>query len=323
MCAVSLRATCMFTCITWNVLADAYTRNPKSFSCPSSTLEWKFRKVEIAKVLTTQALTKRTAIFCLQEVDHYETFYQPLFQSLHYTCVYIPRPNRPDGLLIAWKTDEFLPLGSVERCNLNDLCTEHPPEATERLTKNNIGACVLLKSISCGNNDDDHVNTKGYVIIANVHLYWNPLCPDIKLLQLDYFCRYLRLFQEKHMKMLHERTSTNSNTSSFKRHDMDGLPSPLALILMGDLNSLPDSDVYRYLNNTNHLKSLNNSNNSTHSNRYSSSGADRSHVTHSPHGDEQRAPKKTTKNTKNLHSNKTMETLKLMVDATLLKVSPQ
>ena len=83
-----------FSIASWNVLADSYT----SFGTkpvPAASL-WEYRSAIISERLQQM----QADIFTLQEVDHFDDFYCPLFNSLGYDTAYLQRPEKPDGSLI-------------------------------------------------------------------------------------------------------------------------------------------------------------------------------------------------------------------------------
>jgi nocturnin len=85
--------------VTWNVLADCYTRRPAPApvplpQAPSDHTSWSFRSS-----LIRQCLREADAdIYCLQEVDHFAEFYQPCLAERGYESLYLGRPSRYVGM---------------------------------------------------------------------------------------------------------------------------------------------------------------------------------------------------------------------------------
>jgi mRNA deadenylase 3'-5' endonuclease subunit Ccr4 len=205
------------SCSTWNVLADAYC-NPKSFACDRAALMWNARSQKLLNVLHQCD----SDIICLQEVDHYD-FFQLVFNRRGYASCFVPRPHpKPDGLVIAWNTMRLELVSGPHTCLFDELADQK--DSTARFLKQNVGACVILKSLA------DHC---GVVMVANTHLYWNPQSPDIKLLQMVYFLRFLE-------------DISNSWAVSQCTDELTAAATP-AVLLMGDFNSLPTSEVYQLL----------------------------------------------------------------------------
>ena len=90
----------------------------------------------------------------------------------------------------------------------------------EKFIRNNVGLLALFDDNNCQNNDDKTVKKK--IILSNLHVFWNPAHPDIKLAQVKFWRKQLLLFMSKH-------SCHCENT---------------VVIVGGDFNSLPDSNVY-------------------------------------------------------------------------------
>ncbi|XP_077983844.1 nocturnin-like [Glandiceps talaboti] len=98
----------------WNVLADALCQGKDNFiKAPPDSLLWENRKFRSLE----EILTYDPDIICLQEVDHYHDFYNPMLQSIGYQGVFKPKPdspciyctehNGPDGCALFYKMDKF------------------------------------------------------------------------------------------------------------------------------------------------------------------------------------------------------------------------
>ncbi|KAJ1500191.1 Glucose-repressible alcohol dehydrogenase transcriptional effector [Coelomomyces lativittatus] len=102
----------------------------------------------------------------------------------------------------------------------------------------NIAQIVLLEDYSTGSP----------LIVANTHLYWNPQYPEVKLAQ----AKLLILRIQKFRKRIREQRQ-------LQQHQQSG---DIPIILSGDFNSNPNSDVYQLLTfNHNPLNNNNNTNN--------------------------------------------------------------
>ncbi|XP_041462744.1 nocturnin-like isoform X1 [Lytechinus variegatus] len=100
--------------MVWNVLADALSMGADNFiKCPMEALLWEHRKYAIIE----EILTYDPDVVCLQEVDHYEDFFQPVLQQIGYSGSFNPKPdspcldcvinNGPDGCAVLFKTGRF------------------------------------------------------------------------------------------------------------------------------------------------------------------------------------------------------------------------
>ncbi|XP_002731525.1 nocturnin-like [Saccoglossus kowalevskii] len=98
----------------WNVLADALCQSRDDFiRSPPDSLLWQTRKFRSLE----EILTYDPDIICLEEVDHYHDFYNPMLQSIGYQGTFKPKPdspcvycldhNGPDGCALFYKQDKF------------------------------------------------------------------------------------------------------------------------------------------------------------------------------------------------------------------------
>ena len=201
----------MFRIITFNVLAESYA-SPRNYAYvdPPSALSWAHRSKLINRIIDSS----NAEIILLQEVDHPSDLFQAL--KTKYETHFEQRPeSRMDGLFTAWNKSRYRLIDS-ERINYNDLCkidTSFKPDP--RYLRHNIGLIYLLYD----------KQTNKHIMIANTHLYWNPSCEDVKLLQVRHLicsCSYI-----------------------FKRNQLDSRLIPF--FLGGDFNSVPQSDVLSFL----------------------------------------------------------------------------
>eukprot|EP00455_Lapot_gusevi_P044016 TRINITY_DN5441_c0_g1_i3.p1 TRINITY_DN5441_c0_g1~~TRINITY_DN5441_c0_g1_i3.p1 ORF type:complete len:643 (-),score=137.99 TRINITY_DN5441_c0_g1_i3:29-1885(-) len=203
-----------FKVSSWNVLAREYSR-PLHFPYVNpEILKWTARSAHIAQVYREAG----SSIFCLQEVDQFELFHEPTLTSLGYNVVYQKRPGiKLDGLAIAYRTSEFeqesLEPIVVDFDELAD--SESDVFTRDRFLRSNLGLFVLLR----------HIASQKLLLVANAHLFWNPMFEDVKLLQ----CQMLMDRMEAYI--------ANQKLSH------------VSIVLCGDFNSTPDSEVYNLLAN--------------------------------------------------------------------------
>ncbi len=87
---------------------------PKNFTqSPTACLAWNTRKERIIE----QILSLDPDIICLEEVDHFEDFFEPLFIDLGYKGLFHPKKdspclkmennNGPDGVALFWRTSRL------------------------------------------------------------------------------------------------------------------------------------------------------------------------------------------------------------------------
>lgn len=99
-------------------------------------------------------------IVCLQEVDNYESVYEPHFKKYGYECELNYRYN-VDAVLIGFKTDKF-ELVSKRQVDFNDVCEAYNWDCSFK--KYNQALICLLK----------HKETGQKLVVVNTHFHWNP-----------------------------------------------------------------------------------------------------------------------------------------------------
>lgn len=231
--------------ITWNVLADCYSRGqirhqqPKEDSSTAATpdpLSWSYRRELISHCLETI----QADIYCLQEVDHYHDFYSPFFRSHHhhsYESIYLQRPaGKKDGCLIAFSSTKFH-LEDKEEIDLDRLSCLDVEErfvSRSKFAKQNVALFLLLTTTTmkkCEEGEEKGIKEekqqkKRKVIIATCHLHWNPNLPEVKFAQAQLILEELTRFRARH------------SLSSSSGED------PIPVILTGDFNSMPHDELY-------------------------------------------------------------------------------
>ncbi|XP_071950537.1 nocturnin-like [Antedon mediterranea] len=191
--------------IQWNILADALATGRDNFiRCPKAALNWETRKFHILEEL----LTYDPDVMCLQEVDHYDDFFNPILKMLGYhgsfmakpssPCLDSPQNNGPDGCALFFKTDKF------DLVNSEKLVLKVTHDGYERWS-NQVG---IINTLRCSNKKE--------FVIGVTHFKAKPGYEDVRYSQgLD---------------LLEHFTS-----------QVGSLPG----ILVGDFNAEPTEEVYR------------------------------------------------------------------------------
>jgi len=152
-------------------------------------------------------------IACLQEVDHFASFFQEEIESLGYDFVYYQKNNRlSDGLLIMWKSKEYQ-LVHYEPLSLASTM----PDLDGAIP--NIAQFVVLR----------RKETRGEIVVGNTHLYWRPGYDHLRVVQAHNFYKNILDF----------------------RTAKCGKNCPI--VIGGDFNSDPKSMAYRFLTQTSSL----------------------------------------------------------------------
>lgn len=151
--------------VCWNVLADGYADYSKNHT-------WKLR----APLIRSTLLNNLADIVILQEIDHYEDFYRPLFEECGYCCEYAQRPEKVDGCLIAYRN--VFALMSSQTIQFDDIAAQYPYSADKYLRHN---VALLLKL------QFDQTS----FLVANCHLFWNPAFEEVKTAQARYLLQHI------------------------------------------------------------------------------------------------------------------------------------
>ena len=193
-----------FSVATYNILADAYSGYQNY--CESSLLKLEYR----LPILTKEISEFNTDFICLQEVDTYDQHFKGLFDTLGYGSQYVKRPNqwKRDGSLIAWKSDKWAP---VESLNFNYNDTEKCAQ-DKYYSQDNIGILIVFQNIA----------TQDLIIIGTSHLYWDPQLEYVKFFQAKVFTERACELKDKYQ---------------------------CEVVLTGDFNSLPDSQLINFMIN--------------------------------------------------------------------------
>jgi CCR4-NOT transcription complex subunit 6 len=197
--------------ISWNLLADCYIRGiSKLFpGDPPSYLLWEERFERIKEqIQNTQA-----DIFCLQEVDHYQDGIEPFLESIGYDSIYLQRPRKPDGCLIAFDASKFSVDGRCE-IQLDDLA-DSQYICDQLYMKQNV--CLLLHF--------RFISTNLKFIVACCHIHWNPNLEDLKNNQVRYI-----------LSKIHSAVSSSTSDDS-----------TIPVIFCGDFNSFPSTHMYELI----------------------------------------------------------------------------
>ena len=209
------------TVASLNVLAHCYTdpfrKRTQASASPTAKLtadiylEWSLRSKRLARVVKELVEEHFVDIFCLQEVDEYDTFYAALLDALGFDHAYYQRPSRSDGLVVAWRRERLKLVGKTEVDF--DRIEGLPPNGR----KHNVALLCMLQE------KDSALQRK--FLVGNTHLHWNPSRRLLKLMQASHLMQVISATVQRHQ-------------GSTQRGDKS-----LPCLLCGDFNSLPESPV--------------------------------------------------------------------------------
>lgn len=158
--------------------------------------------------------SKDCDIICLQEVDSSDSFFEYL-SGLGYE--YRFRAKGLQGILIAFKRNVFQLIDS-KVVNFDTLINSNVDKALYRKGHGSIMVKVRSASIQLETKD------RHRIVVANTHLYWDPQFEKVKY---------------------HQICSAMIEAYSFSE-------ATDSVILTGDLNSLPESNVVRFVQYNEH-----------------------------------------------------------------------
>lgn len=190
-------------------------------------------------------------IYCLQEVDHYTDAYEPFFNSIGYTSLYLQRPRKRDGCLIAFSPSDYELLDRLD-IQCDDIANAfESSNRRKRFLRQNVALAVKLQC----------KKSKEVFIVATCHVYWNPQMQEVKIAQVLHILQQLRSFSRKDADVKVETSSpiqTQSTDVTTAAETAAEAKSGVPLILCGDFNTLPEDEIYGMLvqpNNTQLLRS--------------------------------------------------------------------
>lgn len=206
-----------FTLVSYNILSQTLL-NDHSYlytSCNPKDLEWPRRGHRIISEL----VSNKADIICLQEVEseHLQSLYRPRLARYGYECLYKQKTGyKIDGCAIFYKSKLFhlLNYKGIE-FNRTDV--------TNLLNRDNVGIIAVLRPKLESKIEPPQL------VIANTHLLFNPKRSDVKLAQLKLFLSELEEISLQHYDSINDKRSHHPT------------------ILCGDLNSVPESTVNKFI----------------------------------------------------------------------------
>eukprot|EP00245_Coleochaete_scutata_P004697 TRINITY_DN1753_c1_g1_i1.p1 TRINITY_DN1753_c1_g1~~TRINITY_DN1753_c1_g1_i1.p1 ORF type:complete len:392 (-),score=44.80 TRINITY_DN1753_c1_g1_i1:60-1235(-) len=222
--ALSLRV------ISYNILAQVYTKSIMFPYSPKPCLRWKARGRNILEELRSF----EADVLCLQELDEFEEYYRAAMERSGYDSLYRQRPGKKrDGCGIFFKASR-LDMLKRKDIDYNDVI---PPEEMAKIkslkdddpeARNVSNPWVRLKRDCVGVMGAFawKGSTDVAFVAACTHLFWDPELADVKLAQARHLVSSLEDFQ-------HQLGATSAR--------------PIPVIVGGDFNSQPGDKVYRFL----------------------------------------------------------------------------
>ncbi|CAI8594860.1 unnamed protein product [Vicia faba] len=203
--------------VSYNILGVENASNHMDLysNIPRRFLEWGRRK----RLILDEINSYNASILCFQEVDHFDDL-DDLFQNNGFKSAYKARTGEAnDGCAIFWKDKLF------------SLLHQEDIEFQKFGLRNNVAQLCVLEvnndspeSEACKLTAGEESTKNKRFVIGNIHVLFNPNRGDIKLGQ-------VRLLIDKAYKLSQEWGN-------------------IPVILAGDLNSVPQSAIYKFLSSS-------------------------------------------------------------------------
>ncbi|NXD75680.1 ANGE1 protein, partial [Halcyon senegalensis] len=204
-----------FRVMSYNILAQDLVEQGLDLylHCHPDILNWNYRLPNLLQEIQHWD----PDVLCLQEVqeNHYWEQLEPTFKEMGFACFYKRRTGtKTDGCAVCYKHSRF------QLISLSPV--EYFRPGLDVLNRDNVGLVLLLQPLLHEGLDPKAVSP---LCVANTHVLFNPRRGDIKLAQ---------------MALLLAEIDKIAKTT-------EGSYYPV--ILCGDLNSVPDSPLYKFIRN--------------------------------------------------------------------------
>ncbi|KAL7272622.1 Glucose-repressible alcohol dehydrogenase transcriptional effector [Rhizina undulata] len=236
-----------FQVLCYNILCDKYATQNMYGYAPSWTLSWEYRRDMIRK----QLIDAKSDIICLQEVDldNFNEFFMPELALEDYRGAFYPKSRAKtmsesekktvDGCATFFKSTKFTLLdkqvidfssSAIQREDMKKTADIY----NRVMPKDNIAVITFLENKATGSR----------LIVANVHIFWDPQYKDVKLVQVAMLMEELTKLAGKWVDMFPRKPSDTADEPPPPAYTHG---SQLPLIICGDFNSIADSGVYELL----------------------------------------------------------------------------
>ncbi|CDZ98126.1 glucose-repressible alcohol dehydrogenase transcriptional effector [Phaffia rhodozyma] len=233
-----------FTLLCYNILCHRYAPPQTYGYTPSWALSWDYRK----ELILQEVMGCGADFICLQEVDddQYHDSFLPNLTKEGYDGAFFPKTRartmrtdekrHVDGCVTFWKTSKY-DLVEKRVIEFNQVALQRPDMRNSDdvfnrvMSFDNIAVVCLLENPTTGSR----------LIIANVHMHWDPTFRDVKLVQAAMLVEEMEKVSDQFAKFPPKLLADNKRGPSYS--DASKIP----LIICGDFNSVPSSGVYEFL----------------------------------------------------------------------------
>ncbi|NXY03263.1 ANGE1 protein, partial [Pteruthius melanotis] len=204
-----------FRVMSYNILAQDLVEQGLDLyvHCHPDILNWNYRLPNLLQEIQHWD----PDVLCLQEVqeNHYWEQLEPTFKEMGFACFYKRRTGtKTDGCAVCYKHSRF------QLISLSPI--EYFRPGLDILNRDNVGLVLLLQPVlpeSLG------LKAVSPLCVANTHVLFNPRRGDIKLAQVALLLAEI------------DKIARTAEGSYYP------------VILCGDLNSVPDSPLYKFIRN--------------------------------------------------------------------------
>ncbi|KIJ39855.1 hypothetical protein M422DRAFT_60633 [Sphaerobolus stellatus SS14] len=241
-----------FTLLSYNILCEGAATSRMYGYTPSWALAWGYRK----ELILTEILNYDTDFLCLQEVDagQYEDYFLPRLSMQGYEGAYYPRSRartmgdaerrRVDGCAIFYRASKYQ-LVEKQLVEFNQV----PLQRTDFKKTDDMFNRLLTKDHIAVVASFENRVTGSRLIVANVHVHWDPEFRDVKLVQVALLMDELHKIADRFAKLPPRIPPHLQDEDPAKRPPTYSDGSKIPTIVSGDFNSIPDSGVYDFLAN--------------------------------------------------------------------------
>nr|XP_021398482.1 protein angel homolog 1 isoform X2 [Lonchura striata domestica] len=204
-----------FRVMSYNILAQDLVEQGLDLyvHCHPDILDWNYRLPNLLQEIQHWD----PDVLCLQEVqeNHYWEQLEPTFKEMGFACFYKRRTGtKTDGCAVCYKHSRF------QLISLSPI--EYFRPGLDVLNRDNVGLVLLLQPVLPEGLDLKAVSP---LCVANTHVLFNPRRGDIKLAQVALLLAEI------------DKIARTTEGSYYP------------VILCGDLNSVPDSPLYKFIRN--------------------------------------------------------------------------
>ncbi|KAJ4290894.1 Glucose-repressible alcohol dehydrogenase transcriptional effector [Kalmusia sp. IMI 367209] len=253
------------TALSYNILCDKYCTTSQYGYTPSGALSWDHRR----ETILAELRERNADILCLQEIDQesFNDFFRPALAHNDYKGMFWTKTRARtmaereaklvDGCAIFYKNSKYVLLDK-QLIDIANIAINRPDMKGEHdifnrvMPRDDIAVIAFLENRATGSR----------LIVGNVHIFWNPVFTDVKMVQVAIVMESITKFANKWAKMpactdkVLYRFANGDDEEGNPIADSTQTPGPsmeyadgaqIPLLLCGDFNSTPTSGIYDFI----------------------------------------------------------------------------